>query len=77
MARRLHRSYGGDALSAPVRAEKPNFRSPWLEKTGGTLGVYWQRIFTKQTDIINAQAAQIEALADKVAALEQYNIDHP
>ena len=64
-------------MSAPVRAEKPNFRSPWLEQSGGTLDVYWQRILTKQTDIINAQAAQIEALADKVAALEQYNIDHP
>ena len=77
MARCVHRSYSGDALTAPVRAEKPNFRSPWLEKTGGILDAYWQRIFTKQTDIINAQAAQIETLADKVAALEQYNINHP
>ena len=77
MARCLHRSRSGDALSVPVRAEKPNFRSTWLEQSGGILDVYWQRIFTKQTDIINAQAAQIETLADKVAALEQYNIDHP
>lgn len=64
-------------MSAPVRAEKPNFRSPWLEQSGRTLDVYWQRIFTKQIDIINAQASQIEAMAAKVAELEQYNIDHP
>lgn len=64
-------------MSAPVRAEKPNFRSPWLERSGGILDVYWQRIFTKQIDIINVQAIQIETLAAKVAALEQYNIDHP
>lgn len=64
-------------MSAPVRAEKPNFRTTWLEGSGGILDPYWQRIFTRQIDIINAQAAQIEALAVQVAALEQYNIDHP
>lgn len=32
---------------------------------------------TRQIDIINAQQAQIETLTAKVAALEQYNIDHP
>lgn len=64
-------------MSAQVRAEKPNFRTTWLEGSGGILDPYWQRIFTRQIDIINAQAAQIEALAVKVAALEQYNIDHP
>jgi hypothetical protein len=64
-------------MSAPIRAEKPNFRTPWLEGSGGILDPYWQRIFTKQTDLINALAAQNEALAVKVAALEQYNIDHP
>ena len=64
-------------MSAPIRLEKPNFRTAWLEGPGGVLDPYWQRIFTKQTDLINALAAQNEALAVKVAALEQYNIDHP
>lgn len=64
-------------MSAPIRLEKPNFRTPWLEGLGGILDPYWQRIFTKQTDLINALAAQNEALAAKAAALEQYNIDHP
>jgi len=64
-------------MSAPIRIEKPNFRTAWLEGSGGVLDPYWQRIFTKQTDLINALAAQSEALAVKVAALEQYNIDHP
>ncbi len=64
-------------MSAPIRLEKPNFRTAWLEGSGGVLDPYWQRIFTKQTDLINALAAQSEALAVKVAALEQYNIDHP
>ena len=64
-------------MSAPIRLEKPNFRTPWLEGSGGILDPYWQRIFTKQIDLINTQAAQIETLANKVAALEQYNIDHP
>ena len=64
-------------MSAPIRLEKPNFRTNWLEGSGGILEPYWQRIFTKQTDLINALAAQSEALAAKVAALEQYNIDHP
>lgn len=64
-------------MSAPTRLEKPNFRTAWLEGSGGILDPYWQRIFTKQTDLINALAAQSEALAVKVAALEQYNIDHP
>ena len=64
-------------MSAPIRLEKPNFRTAWLEGSGGILDPYWQRIFTKQTDLINALAEQSEALAVKVAALEQYNIDHP
>lgn len=64
-------------MSAPIRIEKPNFRTAWLEGSGGILDPYWQRIFTRQTDLINALAAQSEALAAKVAALEQYNIDHP
>lgn len=64
-------------MSALVRAEKPNYRTAWLEGSGGILDPYWQRIFTRQIDIINSQAAQIETLATKVAALEQYNIDHP
>ena len=64
-------------MSAPIRLEKPNFRTAWLEGSGGVLDPYWQRIFTKQTDLINALAAQSEALTVKVAALEQYNIDHP
>lgn len=64
-------------MSAPIRLEKPNFRTAWLEGSGGVLDPYWQRIFTRQTDLINALAAQSEALAAKVAALEQYNIDHP
>lgn len=64
-------------MSAPIRLEKPNFRTAWLEGSGGVLDPYWQRIFTRQTDLINALAAQNEALAVKVAALEQYNIDHP
>lgn len=64
-------------MSAPIRLEKPNFRTAWLEGSGGILDLYWQRIFTKQIDLINTQAAQIETLATKVAALEQYNIDHP
>ena len=64
-------------MSAPIRLEKPNFRTAWLEGSGGILDPYWQRIFTRQTDLINALAAQNEALTVKVAALEQYNIDHP
>ena len=64
-------------MSAPIRLEKPNFRTTWIEGSGGILDPYWQRIFTRQTDLINALAAQNEALAVKVAALEQYNIDHP
>lgn len=64
-------------MSAPIRLEKPNFRTAWLEGSGGILDPYWQRIFTRQTDLINALAAQNEALATKVAALERYNIDHP
>lgn len=64
-------------MSAPIRLEKPNFRTAWLEGSGRVLDPYWQRIFTRQTDLINALAAQNEALAVKVAALEQYNIDHP
>ena len=64
-------------MSAPIRLEKPNFRTAWLERSGGILDPYWQRIFTRQTDLINALAAQSEALAAKVAALEQYDIDHP
>ena len=64
-------------MSALIRLEKPNFRTAWLEGSGGILDPYWQRIFTRQTDLINALAAQNEALAVKVAALERYNIDHP
>ena len=77
MARRLHRSYGGDALSIPARAERPNFRSPWIEGKGDMLDPYWQRVMVRQIDIINAQQAQIESLEIKVAALEQYNITNP
>ncbi len=55
----------------------PNFRTPWLEQSGGILDPYWQRIMTRQADIINQQAARIEALETRVAALEQYNIDNP
>lgn len=64
-------------MTAPVRMEKPNFRSPWLEQRGGILDPYWQRVTVRMIDIINAQQAQIELLTTEVAALKQYNIDNP
>lgn len=64
-------------MSAPIRLEKPNFRTAWLEGSGGILDPYWQRIFTRMTDVINAQAALIEQQETRIAALEQYNIDNP
>lgn len=64
-------------MTAPVRAERPNFRTPWIERAPGLVDPYWQRVFVRWVDIINAQQAQIEELQTKVAALEQYNIDNP
>lgn len=64
-------------MNAPVRAEKPNFRTPWLESDIAVIAPYWQRIMNYQVDIINAQQARIESLETAVAALQQYNIDHP
>ena len=64
-------------MTAPVRAERPNFRTPWIEPLGELVDPYWQRVFVRWVDIINAQQAQIEELQTKVAALEQYNIDNP
>lgn len=64
---------------------KPNFRSPFLAaipgsgktESWGSLDLYWQRIFVSMVDAINAQSNQITELQTKVAALEQYNTDHP
>lgn len=64
-------------MTIPVRAEKPNFRTPWIEMSPGLVDPYWQRVFVRWVDIINAQQAQIEELQTKVAVLEQYNIDNP
>lgn len=67
---------GGDSLSAPIRAEKPNFRTNVVRKDG-FFDPYWQKIINRQADLINQLLASNEILVQKVAALEQYNVDHP
>lgn len=63
---------------------KPNFRSPLVEQlsggSGGSWGIldiYWQRVIVSMVDAINVQSSEIAELKTKVAALEQYNVNHP